>query len=171
MQGQTQSHFLDIYRSMARAANDALTASLQSTERIHQKQLEIVRSALEQNTRAARQLTEVKSVDELVSTQSEMLGTQFAQTLELWRSSYRAIGEAHTTWLSQMQTHVGQATEAVRQSYDLTKKATEDATRTVASHVTAASREGNGSGSGSGIPERRPPGTEHGGQQHAQRKS
>lgn len=165
MQGQPQSPFLDIYRSMARAANDALTASLQSTERVHQKQLEIVRSALEQNTRAARQLTEVKSVDELVSAQSEFLGRQFAQSLELWRTSYGALGEAHTTWLAQLQSQVGQANEAVRQGYDLTRKAGEDAARSVASQVGAAAP-GNGS---SATPEQRRP--QQGAEQQGRRPS
>lgn len=136
---QGQSHFLDIYRSMARATNDSITASLQSTERIHQKQLEVVRSALEQSSKAARQLTDVHDVDELVSAQSQIIGAQVAQSIELWRSMFRAFGDVQMTLMSQMQHQVGQATETVKQAYDLTKRATEDATRVAASQVTAAS--------------------------------
>lgn len=135
---QGQSHFLDIYRSMARATNDSITSSLQSTERIHQKQLEVVRSALEQSAKAARQLADVRDVDELVSAQSQIIGAQVAHSMELWRTVLRAAGDIQMTLMSQMQHQMGQATETVRQAYDLTKRATEDATRVVASQVTAA---------------------------------
>lgn len=135
---QSQSHFLDIYRSMARVANDSMLAQLQSAERIHQKQLDAVRSALEQSSRSAKQLTDVQNVDDLLSTHSQIIGAQVAQTMELWRTVFRAMGDAQITMLSQMQSQMGQATETVRQAYDLTKKATDDATRMVASQVSAA---------------------------------
>jgi hypothetical protein len=135
---QGQSHFLDIYRSMARATNDSITASLQSTERIHQKQLEVVRSALEHSSKASRQLAEVHDVDELLAAQSQIIGAQVAQSMELWRSLFRAAGDMQMSMMSQMQHQVGQAAETVRQAYDLTKRATEDVTRVAASQVSAA---------------------------------
>jgi hypothetical protein len=135
---QGQSHFLDIYRSMARASNESITASLQSTERIHQKQLDVVRSALEQSSKAARQLADVHDLDELVSVQSQIIGAQVAQSIDLWRNLFRAVGDAQMTLMSQVQHQVGQATETVRQAYDLTKRATDDATRMVASQVRPA---------------------------------
>ena len=141
---QAQSQFLDIYRSMARATNDSIAASLQSAERLHQKQLDVVRSALEQSTSAAKQLADARSVDELVSTQTRILGGQLAQSVEIWRSMFRAFGDAQITLMAQMQNQVGQATESMRQAYDITKRAADDAARVVASQVTSvntASRE------------------------------
>jgi hypothetical protein len=158
---QSQSHFVDIYRSMARVSNDSFTASLQTTERIHQKQLEMVRSALEQSTRAAKQLGEVQSVDELFAAQSQLFGTQMAHTMEMWRSLFRAMSDTQLAWMSQIQNQVGQATEGMRQAYDLTKRATEDATRTVVSQVGAANTNGGSRESGAivtptGAHERKP---------------
>jgi hypothetical protein len=132
---QTQSQFVDIYRSMARAGTESAKAALQNTERLHQQQLQIVRSALEHNMKAANQLAEVRSMDELFSMQSQLIGTQVAQGLEMWRTMLRLFGDGQMTWLSQMQTQVGQATDTVRQAYDLTARATEDATRSAVSHV------------------------------------
>src|SRR4051812_17303219 len=104
---QAQSHLLDIYRSMARAANDTVTATLQSTQRIQQNQLDVVKAALDQSTRSAQQLTQVQSIDELVSAHSQLVGTQVAHTMEIWRSMFRALGDTQMTLMAQMQSHVG----------------------------------------------------------------
>jgi hypothetical protein len=60
-----------------------------------------------------------------------------SMTIELWRASYRAVGEAQVAFMAQVQDQVGQATETVRQTYDLTRKATDDAAR-IASQVSEA---------------------------------
>ena len=96
MQNQTQ--FVDFYRSMARAAADSSKAFLQSTERLHQQQLQIVRGALEQNMKATAQLAEVKSMDELLAVQSQLIGAQVAQVTEAWRSMFRLAGETSASY-------------------------------------------------------------------------
>jgi hypothetical protein len=138
MNTQTQTQFLDIYRTMARATADSAKAALQTSERIHQQQLQLVRSALEQNTRAASQLAEARTLDEVLAAQSQFTGLQVAQAMEIWRAMLRHVGDSQMTFLSQMQNQAGQATDTVRQAYDLTARATEDAARTAASQVTAA---------------------------------
>jgi len=159
MQGQTQ--FLDIYRSLARAAVDTMKTSLQSTERFHQQQLEMVRGALEQNAKSVQQLSELRNFDDLLALQSQIAGAQVAQTMDLWRTMLRAASDTQVTAMSQMQTQVSQATDTVRQAYDITARATEDATRIAASQVTAVGREAQ---------ERRPGAEQHERQQQ-QRKS
>jgi predicted restriction endonuclease len=161
MQGQTQ--FLDIYRSLARAAVDTMKTSLQSTERFHQQQLEMVRGALEQNAKSVQQLSELRNFDDLLALQSQIAGAQVAQTMDLWRTMLRAASDSQVTAMSQMQTQVSQATDTVRQAYDLTARATEDATRIAASQVTAV-----GSAAHREAQERRP---EQERQQQQQRKS
>jgi predicted restriction endonuclease len=161
MQGQTQ--FLDIYRSLARAAVDTMKTSLQSTERFHQQQLEMVRGALEQNAKSVQQLSELRNFDDLLALQSQIAGAQVAQTMDLWRTMLRAASDTQVTAMSQMQTQVSQATDTVRQAYDLTARATEDATRIAASQVTAV-----GSAASREAHERRP---EQERQQQQQRKS
>jgi hypothetical protein len=61
--------------------------------------------------------------------------------MEIWRGMFRAIGDTQMTMWSQMQSQFGQNTELMRQAYDLTKRATEDATRMAASQVTSIARE------------------------------
>ena len=141
MQGQTQ--FLDIYRSVARATIDTMKTSLQNTERFHQQQLQMVRTALDQNAKSVQQLSELRSFDDLLALQSQIAGAQVAQTMDLWRSMVRACSDSQVTALATMQTQVSQATDTVRQAYDLTARATEDATRVAASQVTAVGAAAN----------------------------
>jgi len=138
---QAQSQFLDMYRSIARRANESMRATLESTERLHQQQLEAVRAALEQSHQAARQFGDVQSVDDLFSAQSRLAGSQVAHAMEIWRGMWRAFGDTQMTLWSQMQSQFGQGTEIMRQAYDLTRRATEDATRMAASQVTSIARE------------------------------
>ena len=141
---QPQSQFLDMYRAMARRTNDSIRATLESTERLHQQQLEAVRAALEQSSNATRQFSEVQSVDELLSAQSRLAGSQVAHFMEIWRGMWRAMGDTQITLWSQLQSHYAQSTETMRQAYDLTKRATEDATRMAASQVTTIARDAQG---------------------------
>lgn len=120
---QTQTQFLDIYRTMARATADSAKAALQTTERLHQQQLQLVRTALEQNTRAAAQLSEARTLDEVLAAQSQLAGLQMAQTMEAWRAMLRHFGDSQVTFLSQLQSQAGQATDTVRQAYDFTANA------------------------------------------------
>ena len=129
---QTQTQFLDIYRTMARATADSAKATLQTTERLHQQQLQLVRTALEQNTRAAAQLSEARTLDEVLAAQSQLAGLQMAQAMEAWRAMLRHFGDSQVTFLSQLQSHAGQATDTVRQAYDFTANATTTATANAA---------------------------------------
>ena len=122
---QAQSQFLDMYRSIARRANDSMRATLESGERLHQQQLEAVRAALEQSNQAARQLGDVRSVDELFSAQSRLAGSQVAHAMEIWRGMWRAFGDTQITFWSQLHSQFGQGTEIMRQAYDLTQRATD----------------------------------------------
>ncbi|MGQ0653058.1 MAG: phasin family protein [Betaproteobacteria bacterium] len=124
---QNQSQFVDIYRSMARVAAESAKAGLQNIERLHTQQLQVVRGALEQNMRTASQLAEARSVDEVLSVHSQIVGAQIAQAIDVWRTLWRLAGDSQMTFMSQMQTQVGQATDTVRQAYDLTPRAGEAA--------------------------------------------
>ena len=120
---QTQAQFLDIYRTMARAAADSTKAALQTTERLHQQQLQLVKTALEQNTRAAAQLSEARTLDEVLAAQSQFTGLQVAHAMEAWRAMFRHFGDSQVTFLSQLQSQAGQATDTVRQAYDFSAAA------------------------------------------------
>ncbi|HLS87062.1 MAG TPA: phasin family protein [Burkholderiales bacterium] len=139
---QAQSQFIDVYRSMTRAAIDSMKTTLQTSERFHQQQLQMLRGALEQNMKSAQQLAEVRSLDDLLSLQSQIAGAQVAQAMDAWRTIVRAASDTQLTAMAQMQTQVGQATDTVRQAYDLTARAAEDVTRMAASQVSAVGAAG-----------------------------
>jgi hypothetical protein len=156
---QTQSQLLDVYRSMTRVATETMKASLSSTERLQQQQLQVWRSLLEQNIKSANRLTEAQSLDDVMSAQTQVAGAQLAQAMEVWRGMFRVFGELQTALMSQMHTQVGQATEALRQVYDATARVTEDAAKSAASHVTSiggtASREAAQQAERAGEPQRK----------------
>ena len=47
-----QNQFFDLYRAGLRSAVDVMTASLETTVRLQQQQLDMVRNALEENSRS-----------------------------------------------------------------------------------------------------------------------
>ena len=98
-----------------------------------------MRGALEQNIKSASELSQARSIDELLSLQSQVAGAQVAQAMDIWRGMYRVMSDSQMTAMSQMQTQVSQASDTVRQAYDLTARATEDAARIAASQVSAVS--------------------------------
>ena len=130
-----QAQFLDLYRASVRSAADLMKLSLEQTERLQQQQLQLIRGALEENTRSTTQLGEAKSLDELVALNSRIAGAQLERMTEFWASWWRAAGDAQKSIIDQVQSQMGQAKERVRESYQFTARASEDAARLAASQV------------------------------------
>jgi len=130
-----QAQFLDLYRASVRSAADFMKLSLEQTERLQQQQLQLIRGALEENTRSTTQLGEAKSLDELVALNSRIAGAQLERMTEFWASWWRAAGDAQKSIIDQVQSQMGQAKERVRESYQFTARASEDAARLAASQV------------------------------------
>ena len=130
-----QAQFLDLYRASVRSAADFMKLSLEQTERLQQQQLQLIRGALEENTRSTTQLGEAKSLDDLVALNSRLAGAQLERVTEFWASWWRAAGDAQKSIIDQVQSQMGQAKERVRESYQFTARASEDAARLAASQV------------------------------------
>lgn len=90
---QQATQFFDLYRAGVRHASDLMKASLESVERMQNQQLQLIRSALEENTRSASQLSEVKSMDELVALQARVTGSQAQRVMDYWSGLWRAAGD------------------------------------------------------------------------------
>jgi len=114
-----QAQFLDLYRASVRSAADLMKLSLEQTERLQQQQLQLIRGALEENTRSTTQLGEAKSLDDLVALNSRIAGAQLERAAEFWTSWWRAAGDAQKSMIDQMQSQMGQAKERVREGYQL----------------------------------------------------
>src|SRR5688500_14334663 len=71
-----QGQFFDLYRAGVRSVVDAMNLSLENTERLQKQQLQMVRSALEQNSRSTGELGEADSLQEIMAINSRLVGAQ-----------------------------------------------------------------------------------------------
>jgi hypothetical protein len=91
-----------------------------------------VRNAVDENAKAARELSEVKSLDEMMALQTRLMGSQLERAADMWSRLWKTASESQVAMIGQVQNQVGQISDTVRQSYT---RATEDAARSVASHT------------------------------------
>jgi phasin family protein len=90
---QQHLQFLDIYRAGMKTAAEVMKSSLENAERVQNRQLQLVRSALEENAKSADELASAKSLDELVSLQTRFAAAQMERTIELWSGLWRNTAE------------------------------------------------------------------------------
>ena len=86
---QPQTQYLDFYRAGLRTTADLMKATLESTERVQAQQLNAVRSALEESTRAADRLADAQGFDELMAVQARMARAQVERAVSLWSTVVR----------------------------------------------------------------------------------
>jgi hypothetical protein len=132
---QSQTQFIDLYRATLRSTADLMTSSLQQSERLHQQQLEIVRGALEENERSSRQIADAKSLDDIFTLNSRVAGAQLETITEFWSGMWQAAAGTQKLMAEQMQAQVGQAGNHVRQGYEFTARASEEAARLAAAQM------------------------------------
>jgi phasin family protein len=102
-----QTQFFEIYRAGLKSAADMMTASLESARRLQQQQLDTLQSAIEDQARSVRELSEVKTVDELMSLQTRFAGSQLERTVDLWARLWRAAGDNQLAIIGQAQAQLG----------------------------------------------------------------
>jgi len=126
---------LDFYRASMKTAADIAKASLENAEKLQNRQLQIVRSALEDNTRSASDLAQIKSLDEMMALQTRLAGSQMERLMEFWTGVWRTAGDSQMAMIGQLQVQAEQMRERFRETYDLTARTTESAARIAASQV------------------------------------
>ena len=130
-----QNQFIDLYRNGIKTAADVARTTLENSVKLQEKQLGIVRNILEENRRSADGIAEAKSIDDLITLQSRMAGTQLERAAEFWSSMWFAAAEQQKAWIEQLQSQIGQAKERVRETYDMTTRASEDMARNAANQM------------------------------------
>jgi phasin family protein len=90
---QQHTQFLDIYRAGMKTAAEMMKSSFENAERVQNRQLQLVRNALEENAKSADELASAKSLDELVSMQTRLAASQMERTIELWSGLWRSTAE------------------------------------------------------------------------------
>jgi phasin family protein len=129
-----QAEFLDLYRSGLKNAVDLMKASLESAERLQQQQLAAIRHALEQNARSIDDLSSAKSLDELVTLQQKLAGAQFERLVGYWSKLYQTAGESQVATIGRQ---MAQARDWFNESYTLTARAAEEASKLASSSTQA----------------------------------
>ena len=81
---QPQTEFFDLYRVGLKTAADMMRASLESAERLQNQQLVALRSAIDQQVQSASELSQAKSLDELLALQTRIAGAQFERAMSYW---------------------------------------------------------------------------------------
>jgi hypothetical protein len=134
---QQQTYFLEVYRASMRTAGEIMSASIESAQRMQMQQMEAVRGALEQNVRSARELSEVKSMDEIMALQSRLAGAQLERAADFWGKLLRAAGDSQLAMIGQVQNQVGELSNRVRETYQFTAQRAADTAQSAASTAQA----------------------------------
>lgn len=126
---QQQTYFLELYRAGMRTATDIMKASLENVQKLHSQQMEAVRGALDENARSARELSEVRSLDEMLALQTRIAGAQLERATDLWGRIWRAAGDSQVAIIGQVQSQVGELSDRVRETYQFTARTAENSAR------------------------------------------
>ena len=81
---QPQAEFLDLYRAGLKTAADVMKASLQSAEKLQNQQLVAIRTALDHQSKSISELSQAKTIDELLALQTKMAGAQWERAMGYW---------------------------------------------------------------------------------------
>jgi phasin family protein len=106
---QSQADLFDIYRAGLKTAADLVKASLESAERLQNQQLVAIRSVIDQQSKSATELSRAKTLDELLSVQTRIVGQQFENAVSLWTDLFQAAGENQRVAFGRMQDQLAQA--------------------------------------------------------------
>jgi phasin family protein len=109
---QPQPELLELYRAALKGAVDWMKASLEGAERLQNQQLIAIRRALDAYAKTAVEVSEAKSVDELLAVQTRMGGAQAERILGYWTGVYENQMSAMGQLQSQFQQTLSRAREA-----------------------------------------------------------
>ena len=117
---QPQAEFLDLYRAGLKTTADLMKASLQNAERLQNQQLSAIRSALDQQSRAVNDLSQARSLDELLSLQTRLAGSQFERAVGFWSELYQTQMQQAQSWMNEIngaaQSATASTAAAIRQA-------------------------------------------------------
>lgn len=98
---QPQAEFLDLYRAGLKTAADLMKVSLQSAEKLQNQQLVAIRTALDQQSRSISELSQAKTLDELLALQTKMAGAQVERAVGFWSELCQTQMAQARDWFSE----------------------------------------------------------------------
>jgi hypothetical protein len=108
-----QNQFIDLYRHGMRTAADVTRASLENSVRMQEKQLEIARSLLEEQSRSAEEIARAGSVQDLLALQSRLATTQLGRWTEMWSNMWQLMAQNQAQGLRDVQSFASRSAEDV----------------------------------------------------------
>jgi phasin family protein len=112
---QMQTQFFEMYRHGLKTTADMMAASLEGAQRLQQQQLDALHTALEDQVKSARELSEVRTMDELAALQTRLTGAQLERAVDFWSRMWRAASDNQVAIIGRAQSQLGQARDAVQQ--------------------------------------------------------
>jgi phasin family protein len=98
---QPQAEFLDLYRAGLKTAADVMKASLQSAEKLQNQQLVAIRTALDQQSKAINELSQARTLDEMLALQTKMAGAQVERAVGFWSELCQTQMAQARDWFSE----------------------------------------------------------------------
>jgi phasin family protein len=98
---QPQAEFLDLYRTGLKTAADLMKVSLQNAERMQNQQLVAIRTALDQQSKAASELGQARTIDELLALQTRIAGAQWERAMGYWTELWQTQFAQGRDWLNE----------------------------------------------------------------------
>jgi len=116
---QPQAEFLDLYRTGLKTAADLMKVSLQNAERMQNQQLVAIRTALDQQSKAASELGQARTIDELLALQTRIAGAQWERAMGYWTELWQTQIAQGRDWLNEA---TQAASAGVRQAQQASKQ-------------------------------------------------
>ena len=113
---QMQTQFFEMYRNGLKSTADLMTASLEGAQRLQQQQLDALQTALEDQVKSARELSEVRTMDELAALQTRLTGVQLERAVDFWGRMWRAASDNQVAIMGRAQSQLGQVRDVAQQA-------------------------------------------------------
>ena len=96
---QPQAEFLDLYKAGLKTAADLVKVSLQGAEKLQNQQLVVIRQALDQQSKSISELSQARSIDELLALQTRIAGAQMERAMGYWTElAQTQMAQARDWW-------------------------------------------------------------------------
>jgi len=117
---QPQAEMLDLYRAGLKNTADLLKNSLENAERLQNQQLVAIRTAIVEQAKTVSEISSARTLDELLSAQSRLAGSQMERVLGYWSEMLQVAGQNQMAAVAQMQAHMAKVSETMAQAVTTT---------------------------------------------------
>jgi phasin family protein len=115
---QPQAEFVDLYRAGLKTAADLMKASLQNAEKLQNQQLVVIRTALDQQSKAIGELSQAKTIDEVLAVQTRMAGAQWERAMGYWSELLQTQFAQGRDWLNETSQAASASVRQVQRQQD-----------------------------------------------------